>query len=159
MEREFSFCPLNKHIVIAVDDSGNAQRAVSYVSYLLAGVSGFSITLLNIILLPPEDFFTSDDERLRWIENEKIKAEQMLKRYRQMLVGSEFSETAITTRAEIGDLPTVAECIFKIVKELGASTVVIGRRGISKKEEFIFGSTSSSILHMAKECAAVWVVE
>jgi nucleotide-binding universal stress UspA family protein len=37
-------------------------------------------------------------------------------------------------------------------------TVVIGRRGISRKEEFIFGSTSNKILHTARDCS-VWVIE
>jgi len=37
-------------------------------------------------------------------------------------------------------------------------TIVIGRRGISKKEEFIFGSTSNKIIHEAKKCA-VLVIE
>jgi len=41
---------------------------------------------------------------------------------------------------------------------LKCCTVVIGRRGLSKKEEFIFGSTSNRILHEANNCA-VMVIE
>ena len=52
----------------------------------------------------------------------------------------------------------MASCIIRELEELKCCTVVIGRRGISKKEEFIFGSTSSRILHDAKNCA-VMVIE
>jgi nucleotide-binding universal stress UspA family protein len=36
--------------------------------------------------------------------------------------------------------------------------VVVGRRGLTHNEEFLFGSTSSKILHHATHCA-VMVVE
>jgi len=36
-------------------------------------------------------------------------------------------------------------------------TVAVGRRGVSKAEEFLFGSVSSKIVHNAKNCT-VWVV-
>ena len=39
----------------------------------------------------------------------------------------------------------------------GFGTVVIGRRGVSKQEEFLFGSVSSKIINAAKGLA-VWVV-
>ena len=51
------------------------------------------------------------------------------------------------------------QAILEEALELGAGTIVLGRRGISKKEEFIFGSTSNKILHSRKSCAALWVVE
>jgi Universal stress protein family. len=41
--------------------------------------------------------------------------------------------------------------------EGGFGTVVIGRRGVSKAEEFLFGSVSTKVMHLAKDCA-VWVV-
>ncbi|MCJ7616010.1 MAG: universal stress protein, partial [Desulfobacterales bacterium] len=38
------------------------------------------------------------------------------------------------------------------------STVVVGRQGLSRTEEFLFGSTSSKIVNYARNCT-VWVVE
>jgi hypothetical protein len=46
----------------------------------------------------------------------------------------------------------------ELKEKLACGTVVIGRRGISKKEEFLFESTSNKIIHTAKDCA-VWVIE
>ena len=47
----------NKNILIAVDESENARRAVSYVGQLLAGVQGFKVLILHVIRQPEEDFF------------------------------------------------------------------------------------------------------
>jgi nucleotide-binding universal stress UspA family protein len=39
----------------------------------------------------------------------------------------------------------------------GYGTIVVGRQGLSRKEEFLFGSVSSKIVSHARNCA-VWVV-
>jgi len=38
------------------------------------------------------------------------------------------------------------------------STIVVGRQGLSRSEEFLFGSISSKIVNHASNCT-VWVVE
>jgi nucleotide-binding universal stress UspA family protein len=148
----------DRHILIAVDESENAKRAVLYAADFLGGFPGFSITLLNIIPEPQEDYFKTDEDRKRWIENQSAKAEKMLENYRQVLIQSGFREDKVAVKVDVRDCPSVAECILDELKKLEACTVVVGRRGISKKEEFIFGSTSNKILHMAKNCS-VWVIE
>jgi nucleotide-binding universal stress UspA family protein len=37
-------------------------------------------------------------------------------------------------------------------------TLVIGRRGVSRAEEFLFGSVTTKVTHLAKDCT-VWVVQ
>ena len=51
----------------------------------------------------------------------------------------------------------IAQEIMKIIKDEDFGTVVIGRRGVSKEVEFLFGSVSTKIVHYAKGCT-VWVV-
>lgn len=148
----------DRHILIAVDESENAKRAVLYVADFLGGFPGFRVTLLNIIPEPPEDYFKTKEERIKWIESQRHKAEQMLEKYHQVLIQSGFSEDKVSVKLNIKDCPSVSECILDELKELKACTVVVGRRGISKKEEFLFGSTSSKIIHYAKNCS-VWVIE
>ena len=48
---------VNRNILIAVDDSQNAQRAVTYVGRLLGGIRGFKVTVLHVIPEPEEDYF------------------------------------------------------------------------------------------------------
>ena len=47
----------NKNIMIAVDASENARRAVLYAGKLLAGLKGFKVFILHVICEPEEDFF------------------------------------------------------------------------------------------------------
>ena len=39
----------------------------------------------------------------------------------------------------------------------GYGTIVVGKRGIPKAEEFLFGSISSALIHTGKDIA-VWVI-
>ncbi len=147
-----------RHILIAVDDSENAKRAVLYVADFLGGVPGFRATVLHVIPEPPADYFASDAERVKWLANEKSGAEEMLERFRRVLMQSGFAEDKVDTVVDVRNCPSVADCILETQRKLDCCTVVIGRRGISKKEEFLFGSTSSRVMHSGKNCA-VWVIE
>lgn len=152
-------CPISRHILIAVDESDNAERAVWYVSYMMAGVKGIKTTLINVVAVPPEDFFVNDQERRSWLEQNEAKAKKVLDVYKDILVNSGFAKDDITALMKVGEYPSVAKVIFDEALQIGAGTIVIGRRGISKKEEFIFGSISNKILHSQKNCVALWVVE
>lgn len=148
----------DRHILIAVDESKNAERALLYAADFLGGVPGFRATLINIISMPPEDFFDSDADRNKWIEDQRAAAAEMLERYRAVLVQSGFKKDKVSTIIDIRHDRPVADCILEAQRKLNCCTVIVGRRGISKKEEFIYGSTSSKVLHSGKNCA-VWVIE
>jgi nucleotide-binding universal stress UspA family protein len=53
---------------------------------------------------------------------------------------------------------SISDLILHEQQEGGYGTLVVGRRGVSKKEEFLFGSVSSRVVRDAKHCA-VWVIE
>ena len=148
----------DRHVLVAVDTSENAKRAVLYVADFLGGVPGFRVTLLSIVPEPSEDYFETDEERKDWIEEHSSRAEKMLRNYREVLIQSGFSEDKVVVRLEVRNCPSIADCILDDQKKLGCCTIVMGRRGISKKEEFLYGSTSNKILHSVNNCA-VWVVE
>lgn len=148
----------NRNILIAVDESENAARAVSYVRDFLAGFPGFHVTLITIIPEPPEDYFMSESERSAWIKDKNTSARSILEVYRKMLIEAGFRDEDVKAYAVMKECTSIAECILNEQEKLACGTVVIGRRGISRKEEFIFGSTSSKILHTARNCA-IWVIE
>jgi nucleotide-binding universal stress UspA family protein len=52
----------------------------------------------------------------------------------------------------------MAECILMEREKLRCDTIVVGRQGLSRSEEFLFGSISSKIVTHAHHCT-VWVVE
>jgi nucleotide-binding universal stress UspA family protein len=141
-----------------VDESANARKAIQYVADLLGGVPGFRVTLLSIIPEPSEDYFAADANRKEWTEKYRARMLAVLEECRKILVDSGFGEDRVEVMVDSMYCPSAAECIINEQKKLGCSTIVVGKRGISKKEEFLFGSTSNRILHDVKDCA-VWVIE
>ncbi|KPK37035.1 MAG: hypothetical protein AMK70_00325 [Nitrospira bacterium SG8_35_1] len=149
---------VERHILIAVDSSENARRAVLFVGDFFGCYEGFQVTLLHIILEPEATFFRNNDERTKWLATQREEAQKVMGEYKNILTDAGFPEDKINVRIDSMRAPSVADCIIKEQDEMKCCTIVIGRRGISKKEEFIFGSTSNRIIHEAKKCA-VLVIE
>ncbi len=152
-------CPLNRHIMISVDGSENSDRAVAYMVCMLGGVSGVQVTLLHIISIPPEDYFTTTEEEKNWITLHERSAEAAINRHTEQLIDGGIASAAILPVIKKGRFMSIAETILDELRKRSAGTLVVGRRGITKKEEFIYGSTSSKLLHAQKNSAAMWVVE
>ncbi len=149
---------INKNLLIAVDESENARRAVSYVAQLLGGLPGFKVTLLHVIPDPEEDYFPDEKEREKWLEDYKKRIEQRLGKYREMLITAGFEAGDVSVRSPLRYCPSMAQCILAERDDTRYGTIVVGRKGLSRTEEFLFGSISSKIVDHAKDCT-VWVVE
>jgi nucleotide-binding universal stress UspA family protein len=148
----------DRHVLVSLDESEKANKAVLYVGDFLGGVPGFRVTLLNIIPEPSEDYFNTDSDKREWVASHRSKALKELENYRKILIQSGFEEDKVSVKVDITKGQSLAESILDEQKKLDCCTVVIGRRGISRKEEFLFGSTSNTILHAGKNCA-LWVIE
>jgi nucleotide-binding universal stress UspA family protein len=148
----------DKHLLVAVDDSESSKRAVIYVADLLGGLPGFAVTLCSIIPALEEDFFDREEQRQAWIKEKKVQTGKMLENYRQVLIQSGFPEDKVRIRSFVIKGKSFADAILNMRCDLTCCTVVVGRHHKSKTEEFLFGSTSSKLIHEAKNCA-VWVVE
>jgi len=148
----------NKNILIAVDESHNARRAVSYAGQLLGGLVGFKVTILHVVPEPEEDYFPTSIEKEKWFAQYEKKIDAILKDYRQLLIKKGFAPENVSIRSTVRYCPSMAECILSERDETGYSTIVVGRQGLSRSEEFLFGSISSKIVNHASECT-VWVVE
>jgi nucleotide-binding universal stress UspA family protein len=152
------FDRLIHNILIGVDESENSRRAVSYVGKLLGGLPRFNLILLHIINEPEEDFFADDAERNRWMVEKQEIAERAVDAAKAVLVGEGFAPERIFPLIKVRYCPSIAECILHEAEASQSETIVIGRKGVSRKEEFLFGSVSNRIIHQAKDCT-VWVVE
>lgn len=149
---------VNRNILIAADESENAQRAVAYVGKLLGGVGGFKVTVLHVISEPEEDFFPDDADRERWFGEYSEQVARMLENYRRTLIDAGFNPPDVSIRSTVRYCPSMAECILAETDSTEYSTLVVGRKGITHKEEFLFGSVSGKIIRTAKNCT-VWVVQ
>jgi nucleotide-binding universal stress UspA family protein len=148
----------NRNILIAVDESENSRRAVSYVAQLLEGIEGFKFALLHVIAEADEDYFPTDAEKEKWLGQYKRKVDAMLEDYRQILVKAGFNPDDVSVRSPLRYCPSMAACILAERDETEYHTIVVGRQGLSRSEEFLFGSISSKIVTHARNCT-IWVVE
>jgi nucleotide-binding universal stress UspA family protein len=148
----------NKNILIAVDESENARRAVSYVGQLLGGLPGFKILVLHVIPEPEDDYFPTAPQKEEWLSKNVEKIEALLEDYRRLLIENGFDPADVRVRSTLRYCPSMAKCILSERDETQYSTIVVGRQGLSRSEEFLFGSISSKIVNHARNCT-VWVVE
>jgi nucleotide-binding universal stress UspA family protein len=147
-----------KRILVAVDESENARMALLYVADFLGGFPGFRVILLSVLSVPEVDFFESDGARKSWIKTNHTALSEMLERYRQILVQSGFPEDEVLTKLILTKEKPVSAVILEMQEKYNACTLVVGRKGVSREEEFLFGSVSNRLIHRATRCA-VWVVE
>lgn len=144
-------------ILIAADASEYSSRAVGHVIQMLGGQDGVAVVLLHLIQEPEEDFFRTPEERRIWLEEQRTGMEAVLDTYRRRLLAAGFGENDVAAQVLVRRCPTVSGCILEEAARVSPDAIVVGRKGISAKEEFLFGSVSSGIVHQAKGCA-VWVV-
>ncbi len=149
---------INRNILIAVDESQNAQRAVIYVGKLLGGIKGFKVTVLHVIREPEEDYFPKDADKDQWYNEYRQRVDQILEKYRNILIDAGFNPEDVSTHSTIRYCPSMAECILAERDNMEYSTLVVGRRGLTHNEEFLLGSISGKIVRTAKNCT-VWVVQ
>ncbi|NCC25487.1 MAG: universal stress protein [Deltaproteobacteria bacterium] len=158
-------------VLVALDGSENSGRAVEYVGRLVASGAGLVVALLHVERPPDRDFFASEEA---WAEAGKERMAEMKKflawacehlreqglspdRIEEIYMAS--CRSPVRPMAEMCSLGTsIARDILKVQEEGGYNTLVIGRRGVSKAEEFLFGSVTTKVIHLAKNCT-VWVVQ
>ena len=152
-------CPevTDRHILIAVDGSPYAQHAVAFVGDLFGDQGEYRITVLHVVQRPAEEQFTDEAVLAAWTEEATAAARAILDEARDALVARSIPGERIGTEVEVIEVATVAAAILAARRRLGCCTVVVGRRGLSKQEEFLYGSTSNRILHEADGCAVLVV--
>ncbi len=160
-----------KKMLLAVDASENATRAVDYVTRILNGSQGFEVTVLYIERPPNRDFFATEEEWLAASQSQEQKIREFMDEARATLLTSGLPadkvqldyipscQSGMKQAAEFCSLGTsIARDILTYQQGGGFGTLVIGRRGISRAEEFLFGSVTTKVTHLAKNCT-IWVVQ
>lgn len=152
----------HKKLLIAFDGSENSFRAVDYVADLVGAEGGFSVTLLHVERLPDKDMFPDEDAWHQRCQTQEQEAREALER-----ATARLAESGLTADAQYLSGPdrttpamgaSVVQDILARQREGGYGTIVLGRRGMSKQEEFLFGSISNKLIHDAQLCT-VWVVQ
>jgi len=150
---------MEKKILIAIDHSENALKAVDYVGKLLSCDPEADISLLHVISEPSPDVMPEASERERYVNQLRADTLKFMEEVGRRLTSRGIPEKSIHLKIQSCQKPlSVAELVLHEQQAHQYGTIVIGRRGMSKREEFIVGSVSNKIVREAKNCT-VWVVE
>jgi nucleotide-binding universal stress UspA family protein len=148
----------NHHrILIGVDGSDNAMRAVDFVASTLGGFDYTAglVTVLRTDGRQKQDLLP-DSAMQRYQEEMEAEAGEVLNQARDRLVAAGFDASRTMTKIVKG-APSRAAAIVETADQGGFDTIVVGRRGLSKVEQFFAGRVSTKVLHLGRNYH-VWIV-
>jgi 2,4-dienoyl-CoA reductase-like NADH-dependent reductase (Old Yellow Enzyme family)/nucleotide-binding universal stress UspA family protein len=130
-------------MLITMDGSESSFMAAAYAANMISGRKDMVVTIIHI----QTDEFSENEKRLK----------EMMDQARSLFSETGTPEDSVTAviRKKRED---VASDILREIKEGGYGTVVLGRRGLSKTKQFLFGSVSNKVMQNASNCA-IWIVD
>ena len=153
-----------KKVLISIDDSENAMRAVTFASGLLDKNS--EITLFSVLqdsksiceYNSPSLTPTFQRERAAFCaleDQKKALLETAAENARNELLSAGFGENHVDIKIQ----PLEKGVARDIIKKADAAydLVIIGKRGIASATDFFFGSVSQKVLHGVKNASVVVV--
>ena len=145
------------NILVAVDEMESSLRAVSYVGNIASSFNSVSICLLNVYPEPPPDYFV-EGGKLEQYQTQRIeKAELIFKKGIEILLDAGINRQDIFCTTHMAEAKTISETILAVRKDGDFGTVVTGKRGVSKAEEFLFGSISNALARHSNHFTT-WIV-
>lgn len=149
--------PIWNRILATVDEHESSMQAVRYLAGVLGGSDACRVRIMAVYHAPESNGHPAPEQRAEAAAQRKELLLGRLHVARQILVEARLPAYNVSTRLEDAGGRTIAETIMAAQRQGGFGTIVVGRRGVSKAEEFLFGSVSSSIVHQATDCA-IWVI-
>jgi nucleotide-binding universal stress UspA family protein len=151
-------------ILLAIDDSENAIRAVEFVANTFTVDN--RITLFNVVqdtatmceMNSPEltPYFTSQQSSFCLLEEKKKElVNEALQKSKTILLDAGFEEKNITIKAELKK-DGVARDIIKEAQS-DYNIIVMGKRGVSGIKDFLLGSISQKVFNLAKDISVLFV--
>jgi nucleotide-binding universal stress UspA family protein len=155
---------MGQRILVAFDDSENALRAVEFIANSFT--KDHRVTLFSVVpdtaalcdmnspsLIP---YFTSRQATFCDLEDQKKElVKEALQKAKEFLLKAGFEEPHITVKLQTRNKGIVRD----IIEEAGSGydIIVLGRRGLSGVKEFILGSVSQKVLHLARDISVLVV--
>jgi nucleotide-binding universal stress UspA family protein len=151
----------SNRVLVAVDSSENALRAVDHAGFMLAGTA-CQVTIFHSMrqlqaFVPLEIYETAPELEERWRQKTSERIGPHIDKAREVLLKAGLKEQQITTRVVEGS-GSAASDILQEARASGCGSVVLGRRGLTGLKEFIMGSVTAKVLQ-ASTGLAVWIVQ
>ena len=156
-----------KKMLIALDDSTAAMRAVDYAGQQFGGNGDIEVGLVHVLPNLPAIFWdeghilSAEEKKERqkvvdkWIADRKAKMEPVFRRASEVLVKNGIKTGQIRTKS-LSDSTDVALSILEEAKDTGYQTIIVGRCDHPSKH--LLGSVSGKIVNLGSG-VAVTVVE
>jgi nucleotide-binding universal stress UspA family protein len=153
-----------KKILLAIDDSENAIRAVKFVANSFTADN--RITLFNVVqdtatmceMNSPEltPYFTSQQSSFCLLEEKKKElVTKALQESKAILLDAGFEEENITIKAELKKNGVARDIINEAQSDY--NIIVMGKRGVSGIKDFLLGSISQKVFNLAKDISVLFV--
>jgi nucleotide-binding universal stress UspA family protein len=148
-------------VVIALDSSEGAWRAVEYVAEAFGHTPGVQVTLLHILSgLPPafwddghilEDKEKESRQRLvaSWQKDQEKQWQGLVQKAHECLIKAGVPKDAVHNKFK-PKYYDVAEDILNEAEEGNFDTIVMGRRGLGMAKALLLGSVTQKVVHNAK---------
>jgi nucleotide-binding universal stress UspA family protein len=146
-----------KKMLVAIDGTQGAMKAVEYVAQQFSEVRDLEITLFHAMPKIPPDLWDdghilSQEEKTarekvidKWKENQKLEREPIFQKAVDLLTRSGIDRQRIKTKTTT-DFVDVAESILEEAQKGAYQTLVLGRCGHSRAAHFLMGTIPSKII-------------
>ena len=151
-------------VLIALDSSEGAWRAVEYVAEAFGQTPGVQITLLHVLSGLPPAFWDDGhilaekekESRQRlvagWQQEQEKKWQGLVKKAHDRLTKAGVAKDAVVNKFK-PKYYDVAEDILNEAETGRFDTIVMGRRGLGMAKSLLLGSVTHKVVQNAKSCA------
>ena len=147
-----------KKVLIAIDDTPTSDKGLRYAGKIMGKLPGVDVCLLHVYPEPPPGYYNTGKSLADYTSRQEAEADTLVQRCQQMLTEAGIAPESIMAEVRMAEeQKTISETILEVQEQGEYGTIVVGRRGVSKAEEFLFGSISNALVHHCRDCT-VWVV-
>jgi len=155
---------MKKKLLIAVDASVYSSNTLHYLEQLFAYLDDIRLHLLTVVTCNPSEAasqWLDESELMSTLSKEEQKrcaaANKYLHKAVDRLGRNGIAPEQVTTEVKISTTNPAAE-VLNVARKGMFDAVVLGRRGVSKLEEFIMGSVSSTMFEKCHD-VPIWIVD
>ncbi len=146
---------MDKSILLALNDSMSSRRVLNYLIDFFSHPKDTNLTLLHVFRKP-----TASEELMgeKFMRNQHQRFSNFLEDSKETLVQHGYQSDRVEVRLVTEPYPTIADGIIDQFQKGDYNMVMIGRKRMSRTEEFVLGDAGVKLVR-ALEGTAILVVK